>query len=685
MERLCYGHRTFRKTQDQGEMNMAYTALEKMRRINSEKTGVDIGPKQPYLYGEASKDKNELKAAAAEFIHNSCEKLRFDEKIEEAEAAGGKYQGVSVKKGQIPYNMQMDIDRLCLERALERFTDSGTAEDAFDVYFCYIEMFFGTYENKACRRMVEKLSEFESNGSSLIMKHRDHYSHSVYVFELGLAIYQKNAAYRNKYKSFCGFEDDKTAAHHFLQYWGLASLFHDIGYPFELPFEQVKSYFSEAGENNNELGAIPFIAFKNIEKYTGLDTKTAQKLKELYGRDFADSNELFAYCIAEKLGKAYNKTEDDIRDILSTKPSLPNKFGFYMDHAYFSATVLLKTLCNDKMLAADKLTRHHIDAMTAIILHNSLYKFSVKSKEHDQPFKAEYHPLAYMLMLCDELQCWDRTSYGRNSRSELHAMDCTFEFSGDTVTATYWYDEYEYNNKMSELTDPEEKRKLELSSKQEKIYKDASVAELSEIKLKVSAKTRAADYSSKNLHISQSNFIHLYNFAVALNARYTYQDKEKDIKDDVLEDEFNALSLEYKLSNIGQAKAFSKHLDAIGCFYTDRPVDYPMLIKFTEKDIDVIGPLEHERWLREHIAMGWVYSTMHTEEKYKSDSKAIREQTRGHHDMVILEDGEELTPETAREHYHQLNADEQDKDVKPMNSMLELIKKYDGLRIYRYK
>ena len=43
------------------------------------------------------------------------------------------------------------------------------------------------------------LSEYESNGSSLLMKHRDHYSHSVFVFALGLAIYETNAHFRRAF------------------------------------------------------------------------------------------------------------------------------------------------------------------------------------------------------------------------------------------------------------------------------------------------------------------------------------------------------------------------------------------------------------------------------------------------------------------------------------------------------
>ena len=43
-------------------------------------------------------------------------------------------------------NMQMDIDRLCMENAIADFLDSGKREEAFDVYFCYLEMFFGGYD-----------------------------------------------------------------------------------------------------------------------------------------------------------------------------------------------------------------------------------------------------------------------------------------------------------------------------------------------------------------------------------------------------------------------------------------------------------------------------------------------------------------------------------------------------------
>ena len=66
-----------------------------------------------------------------------------------------------------------------------------------------------------------------------------------------------------------------------------------------------------------------------------------------------------------------------------------------------------------------------------------------------------------------------------------------------------------------------------------------------------------------------------------------------------MEKDFSALSLEYKLSNINQVKSFSKCLNKIHCFYTDRQVDFDMLEAFTPQQIERIAPLEYERWLRE--------------------------------------------------------------------------------------
>lgn len=644
---------------------------------------------------------NGLAKNALLFIRNSCENLRYNiDKSVHLDDDNLDCDGTSIKPNQIPYNMQMDIDRLCLENAVRRFLESGKKEDAFDVYFCYLEMFVGDYE--MTRRMIELLSEFEANGSGLLMKHRDHYSHSVYVFVVGLAIYESNSFYRNEYNKYYGMSDCHEAACHYLKYWGLASLFHDIGYPFELPFEQVASYFEVNGDKRSDR---PFVTYKKLDDYVNIDDRIKYILNNTYNKVFNTTDELFAYVLAEKLGNTYEFTEEEMYRYLNSKPTHPEDFNYFMDHAYFSATVLFKKLFEEMKC---ELTQEYIDAMTAIIMHNSLYKFCIAHYKdiHNKPLKIEKHPLAYMLMLCDELQCWDRIAYGRNSKTELHPMGCSFDFSEDTIKAVYLYDieeigkinkfiaSYEKWVKKKEGKAPSLKaysgmyicNEKGVSSFQEDIER---IVDLTDIKLNVKIDLRENIHVDNKSYLSSSNFINLYNFAVVLNERWN-NDGWKSAKAEGKEDEylaneevkkkatedFKILSLEYKLSNINQAKAFSKYMNEIGCFYTDKQVDFDMMKSFTEDELIKIGILEHQRWVQEHFDMGW---------EYGEPDKSVRDLVRQHKDMIPnhVRNDYVISLEEAKANYERLEKAEQDKDTDPMECMLAMLKMYDGLRMYR--
>ena len=676
---------------------MAYTAIRTMSEVNVKRFGCNIGPKQPKLYCNSRKS-NDLKSAALRFLHNSCEELCFDAAIEQEEREKGVYFGTSLKPGQIPYNMQMDINRLCLEKSLETFFDSGVAEDAYAVYYCFLEIFVGQYGRS--KKMIELLSEYEQNGSSLLMKHRDHYSHSVYVFALGLAIYETNENYRNSFREYYHLQSvkDNEAANCFLEYWGLSSLFHDIGYPFELPFEQVLSYFEV---NNQRRGkGSPFLAYHNMETLTVLSDEAKEHFSKMYGRDFATSVELIAHNITLMLGREYGFTEEYLLQVLNQKPTEPDRFGYFMDHAFFSAVRLYGELA--AILGPKALTKLHVDALSAIILHNSLYKFAIafyKDKDAAKrkgPLKASQSPLAWLLMLCDELQCWNRIAYGRNSRTELHPMDAGFDFSNNAIEAVYDYDNAE-NEKITaflsaheawekapdESEEPRLKAYSDMAGSKQRFTDDIrKIVDTSGCPLTVKTHLRKPDFKSKRVYLSGSNFLHMYDFAVALHSRSMPQEASAE----EMERKFTSHSLEYQLATLNRARNFARYLDAIQCFYTDKPVAYEQVLRFGRKDAERFAPMEHERWLREHQAMGWCsgreYETLPLKvpaEKMKEARAALREQLRRHKLML---DGR-LTPERALLHYHHLSESDQQKDWKPFNKLLALLKKFDGLRIYR--
>ncbi len=680
---------------------MSFTAMEAMRQTNKTRFGRDLGPFPPPLF-PGEEIGTDLKSAALRFLERRRVGLRFSPEKEKEEKETGRYLGASFLPNQIPYNMQMDIDRLCLKNELAKFIDSGAAEDAYTVYYSYLEMFIGEYGRS--QTMVELLSEFESNASSLLMKHRDHYSHSVYVFALGLAIYEMNAGFRKTFAAFynLGPADAPAAAAFFLKFWGLTSLFHDIGYPFEIPFEQVAAYF-EVDLRKREKGMM-YIAYHDLEQFAAISEKENACLESLYGRPFSSMCDLLAHGIWLHLGAAYEIDEQRLREVIESKPAHPEKNGYYMDHAFFSACRLFRELVS--IPDAEPLTKAHVDALTAIMLHNSLYKFAIAFYKSDDPkkkkapLKAELHPLAWLLMLCDELQCWDRTAYGRNSRTELHAMAADFHFSGNAIHSVYHYDieekakihrfwesyfEWEAANDGSKA--PRLKNYSDTAAKEQRFRADIeSIVDLTGFPLYVDSDLRPVDRKVKHTYLSSSSFLHIYDFAVALNARYKYQGKEDSVSVEQLEEEFNALSLEYKLLNINQVRSFARYLNAIDCFYTDKPVDYDMLKTFTPEMSSVFAPMEHARWVRDHQLAGWhagnEYETVPLPEGTENEDlfrRALREQFRRHKLTLDIDASEE----EMLAHYETLSPEDQGKDWLPFNSMLKLLRKYDGLRIYR--
>ncbi len=72
------------------------------------------------------------------------------------------------------------------------------------------------------------------------------------------------------------------------------------GYPFELPFEQVASYFEVSGE---ERKSRPFVAYHALEAFITIDENVKKSLKTILGEgNYPKNQPLYGSCLFQRIG-----------------------------------------------------------------------------------------------------------------------------------------------------------------------------------------------------------------------------------------------------------------------------------------------------------------------------------------------------------------------------------------------
>lgn len=588
-------------------------------------------------------------------------------------------------------NRNAASDKLCFKNALTAFLSSGRKEDAFTVYFCFCEIFevFGNgYENT--KKLLELLSDHEYHSGELLSKHRDHYSHSVYVFALGLAIYANDFAYRHNYLSFYGLEENGKSAFQFLKYWGMTALFHDIGYPFQLAHEQIKAYAEEiwVGYEKDKAKqkairkALPYISYGNLQAFIAIDEPVREQLCKVFSVEnyFFNINELLAYGL--KVREGYD-TELVCEKLIKRVVEQPN----FMDHGYFSAVALAKHLFAVSNLSIDM---EQLDVLTAILLHNNFNKYDAPDKH---PINVSEHPLSYLLILCDELQCWDRLAYGKISKRDPIAWDINLEIFENKIMIKYLYDSF-FIRLEDEDDNPEVKPNKNYDEMKKQVFSekifgslkikgkdyvkkanetdtelyDGYIVSLLELDVQTKEKKKPKRYK---LYASDDSFINLCDLAKAIHI--SYDEHCRGYSGKHINREFGDLALEFKVSNIEQAKSYAEKLELINCFYSSKDLDYPIVEDFRRTEFGVfkdnLGFLsreEHVRWVREKLAMGWKYGT-----DYDPNNKEERDRKKISRAIVP---------------YEKLSEEDRSKDELMINNIIKLLKKFDSnIKIYNYR
>ncbi len=522
------------------------------------------------------------------------------------------------------------VDLLCLEVALVRFLRDKTRENAFEVFYCYCEIFkpFGYGYDGNCERILFLLSTHEENAGRLSATQRDHYVHSVLVFAMGLSVYQSNDAYRAQMQEFLKkhFDLYGEEKERFLLLWGLTSLFHDIGYPFELAFSQIRQYKKELKLSYDDGLQLPLVTFLGLENFESLPASLKGYFRELLQENYSSVKEIFAEYVRRTLGGE----RTHFCELITQLP----RGEAHIDHAYFSAIILFAETAWQNLGAVQ--ADGYLYALTAIFLHNKLSRLLCKDEwfvQNVKQFACKNNPLAWLLLLTDALQDYGRSCFGRNIQDKCYASDCLFDFFGGGLCVEYQCGRYE-----AEIPTERDISYIDLQD----VFSFVSLT-----KKKVKQERKKVTYSDRDF------FVQILDTAKGIH---------KNFSEAYGNQEWDSLALEYKLSNIEVAKLYADKLHSLRYFFTKTPCELEEITALSKKEIAGLSEEEHRRWVQEKKDMRWTYDP-------KSAKKDERRRT--HPDLKL----EKIQDK-------RLRLSEAKKDIEIMQNIFKILTE-NGYKVYR--
>lgn len=353
------------------------------------------------------------------------------------------------------------------------FLKSATSDAAYKVYEAFFKAYWiGTQENEnPFLKLTENMKQFEEFAGKLTHKQRDHYVHSVFVFLLGLAIYEQNNNYKNSFAAYAlnkkSYPDHyKTKNEEFFYRWGLASLFHDIAYPLEITLKQATLYaeficsYPEKIDKNLKIkmelcNFDAFIEFAIIEPNSLHKDNFVKDYPDYKNKFHSDAIAIFSESITNNFKLNFNDVNKNIKSFVKNMED-----ESFIDHGFYSAVIMLRWY-HHLVQSTNWLPSYFYypiaDAATAIFLHN-YFEHGLRIKFNLEHLEVNTHPIAYLLILCDHLQEWERKCYGKESRETECPIDFKLLIDDSILEIKYKYsnectkpDFLEIQNKIYEL------------------------------------------------------------------------------------------------------------------------------------------------------------------------------------------------------------------------------------------
>lgn len=300
--------------------------------------------------------------------------------------------------------------------------------------------------NNLMQEYIQKMIGFEQGFIHMDHNYRSHLSHTVYVYLLGIYLYEVSSGNYNElnmrvYDNICAkpqqwlaagmYADEKLE---FRRRWAYTAFLHDLHYPSESSL----SFFKKEGKLNSSTKSPYFMDIRDVTDFFQFHTmaKIRKYFNEvLFFDKFMDSDilRIISARLAFRL-ECYDK-ESIYESLMSTFRTKIR--ADYWDHGLMGAVYSLKRYLQkleeviDKVEKEDKKTKllhgsllmneylDITDALCACALHNIQHidngLFQTKPKISKKKL-----PLLFTLILADELQLWNRSLCKHRRKQEFN-------------------------------------------------------------------------------------------------------------------------------------------------------------------------------------------------------------------------------------------------------------------------
>lgn len=496
-----------------------------------------------------------------------------------------------------------------LSGAIEVFFQNESKENAKNVFSVFLDI-YKLYLNDSNNfiDLLDVLIKYEESMGTISDKQRDHYVHSINVFLFGIMIYSQNSNYRNCFKKYVlsdkSVQRFKNINEEFLFRWGFASLFHDIGYPVEMVNLQLNKYFGFVmNDENDKKGLGPFIDYKN---FACLNTIKGFNKRELFLDEQIDKNsyegyEKITHIIAKQIARIFKIDYIQTKIIMDSYLETMQNHSF-VDHGFYSAIIMLKwygEIMNEKEYCNNAMFEQVLDAATAIFMHNAYKNVFQADPFNLASMEALDSPISFLLILCDELQEWNRKVYGETAKDSVQIDNIIDTYIDSSLLKIH------YVTTKGFLNDSFCKNKSEQISR---IINTNTIFDKGII-LSVTDSSNAFVRDFRRIEKGQTPRIiidHLEVLAKVIHEEYNAKLCERN-NGNVELTQWDALNDSLKYSNMRQAMGIIKKVEYAGFYVSEDGYPGDEVRFFDESVIEELAIVEHNEWLDERKRMGWKY------------------------------------------------------------------------------